>query len=90
MEQGKLPALGSIFLFVKCLLSDFNFVHQVTTSIYNLILGKLYCDHYGTMHVQGNRDYSCKIKFKEQSIIDRNPHQVPFPCLKYHLSFLLV
>lgn len=49
---------------------------KVTTSIYNLILGKLYCDHYGTMHVQGNRDYSCKIKFKEQSIIDRNPHQV--------------
>ncbi|KAL6992945.1 Oxysterol-binding protein-related protein 1C [Sarracenia purpurea var. burkii] len=49
---------------------------KVTTSIYNLILGKLYCDHYGTMHIQGNRDYSCKIKFKEQSIIDRNPHQV--------------
>ncbi|XP_073133724.1 oxysterol-binding protein-related protein 1C-like isoform X2 [Henckelia pumila] len=49
---------------------------KVTTSIYNLILGKLYCDHYGTMHIQGNRNYSCKLKFKEQSIIDRNPHQV--------------
>ncbi|KAK7301313.1 hypothetical protein RJT34_12174 [Clitoria ternatea] len=49
---------------------------KVTTSIYNLILGKLYCDHYGTMRLQGNRDYSCKLKFKEQSIIDRNPHQV--------------
>ncbi|KAJ7957107.1 Oxysterol-binding protein [Quillaja saponaria] len=49
---------------------------KVTTSIYNLILGKLYCDHYGTMRIEGNRDYSCKIKFKEQSIIDRNPHQV--------------
>ncbi|KAF9608471.1 hypothetical protein IFM89_009837 [Coptis chinensis] len=49
---------------------------KVTTSIYNLILGKLYCDHYGTMRVQGNREYSCKLKFKEQSIIDRNPHQV--------------
>ncbi|KAF8404160.1 hypothetical protein HHK36_009040 [Tetracentron sinense] len=49
---------------------------KVTTSIYNLILGKLYCDHYGTMSIQGNRDYSCKLKFKEQSIIDRNPHQV--------------
>jgi len=49
---------------------------QVTTSIYNLILGKLYCDHYGTMRIQGNREYSCKLKFKEQSIIDRNPHQV--------------
>ncbi|XP_061374384.1 oxysterol-binding protein-related protein 1C-like [Gastrolobium bilobum] len=49
---------------------------KVTTSIYNLILGKLYSDHYGTMRVEGNREYSCKIKFKEQSIIDRNPHQV--------------
>ncbi|CAK8568008.1 unnamed protein product [Lathyrus sativus] len=49
---------------------------KVTTSIYNLILGKLYCDHYGTMNIEGNREYSCKVKFKEQSIIDRNPHQV--------------
>ncbi|XP_037416719.1 oxysterol-binding protein-related protein 1C-like, partial [Triticum dicoccoides] len=49
---------------------------KVTTSIYNLILGKLYCDHYGNMRIQGNREYSCKLKFKEQSIIDRNPHQV--------------
>ncbi|XP_024963488.1 oxysterol-binding protein-related protein 1C-like isoform X2 [Cynara cardunculus var. scolymus] len=49
---------------------------KVTTSIYNLILGKLYCDHYGTMRIQGNRSYSCKLKFKEQSIIERNPHQV--------------
>ncbi|KAL5218064.1 hypothetical protein ABZP36_018748 [Zizania latifolia] len=49
---------------------------KVTTSIYNIILGKLYCDHYGTMRIQGNNEYSCKLKFKEQSIIDRNPHQV--------------
>ncbi|XP_071710667.1 oxysterol-binding protein-related protein 1C-like isoform X2 [Rutidosis leptorrhynchoides] len=49
---------------------------KVTTSIYNLILGKLYVDHYGTMRIQGNQNYSCKLKFKEQSIIDRNPHQV--------------
>ncbi|GAB2235213.1 hypothetical protein Droror1_Dr00027707 [Drosera rotundifolia] len=49
---------------------------KVTTSIYNLILGKLYCEHYGTMRIQGNRGFSCKLKFKEQSIIDRTPHQV--------------
>ncbi|XP_073290095.1 oxysterol-binding protein-related protein 1C [Primulina huaijiensis] len=49
---------------------------KVTTSIHNLILGKLYCDHYGTMHIHGHRNYSCKLKFKEQSIIDRNPHKV--------------
>ncbi|KAF3649761.1 Oxysterol-binding protein-related protein 1D [Capsicum annuum] len=49
---------------------------KVTTSIYNIIIGKLYCEHYGTMYIRGNRDYSCKIKFKEQSIVERNPHQV--------------
>ncbi|KDP26707.1 hypothetical protein JCGZ_17865 [Jatropha curcas] len=49
---------------------------KVTTSIYNIILGKLYCDHYGTMRLKGSGKYSCKLKFKEQSIIDRNPHQV--------------
>lgn len=55
---------------------DINDHLQVTTSIYNLILGKLYVDHYGTMRIQGNRELSIKLKFKEQSIIDRNPHQV--------------
>ncbi|CAN1312855.1 Oxysterol-binding protein-related protein 1D [Linum perenne] len=49
---------------------------KVTTSIYNIILGKLYCDHYGTMRIKGTGNYSCRLKFKEQSIIDRNPHQV--------------
>ncbi|XP_057993719.1 oxysterol-binding protein-related protein 2A isoform X6 [Hevea brasiliensis] len=49
---------------------------KVTTTIYNLILGKVYCDHHGMMHIHGNRQYSCKLKFKEQSILDRNPHQV--------------
>lgn len=58
--------------------------NQVTTSIYNLILGNIYCDHHGMMHIRGNRNYSCKLKFKEQSILDRNPRQVSF-----HLEFLL-
>ncbi|GMJ15068.1 OSBP(oxysterol binding protein)-related protein 2A [Hibiscus trionum] len=49
---------------------------KVTTNIYNLILGKVYCDHHGLMHIRGNRQYSCKLKFKGQSIIERNPHQV--------------
>ncbi|XP_054809134.1 oxysterol-binding protein-related protein 2A-like isoform X2 [Prosopis cineraria] len=49
---------------------------KVTTSIYNLILGKIYCDHHGNMDIRGNRQYSCRLKFKEQSILDRNPHQV--------------
>ncbi|KAE9614215.1 hypothetical protein Lal_00016713 [Lupinus albus] len=49
---------------------------KVTTTIYNLILGKIYCDHHGNMDIRGNRQHSCKLKFKEQSILDRNPHQV--------------
>ncbi|XP_072981711.1 oxysterol-binding protein-related protein 1D [Typha angustifolia] len=49
---------------------------KVTTSIYNIIIGKIYCDHYGTMRIRGSGQYSCKLKFKEQSIIDRNPHEV--------------
>ncbi|KAJ4956268.1 hypothetical protein NE237_013051 [Protea cynaroides] len=49
---------------------------KVTTNIYNLILGKVYCDHHGTLHIRGNHQYSCKLKFKELSILDRNPRQV--------------
>ncbi|CAO2186994.1 unnamed protein product [Urochloa humidicola] len=50
--------------------------NKVTTTIHNLILGKLYCSHHGTMHIKGNRQYSCKLKFKEPSLLDRNPHIV--------------
>ncbi|KAI3716740.1 hypothetical protein L1987_67838 [Smallanthus sonchifolius] len=49
---------------------------KVTTGIYNLILGKVYCDHHGLMHIRGNRELSCKLRFKEQSILERNPRQV--------------
>ncbi|KAG7546564.1 Pleckstrin homology domain [Arabidopsis suecica] len=49
---------------------------KVTSTIYNIILGKLYCDHHGVMQIRGNRQYSCMLKFKEQSILERNPHQV--------------
>ncbi|VFQ93657.1 unnamed protein product [Cuscuta campestris] len=49
---------------------------KVTTSIYNIILGKIYCDHHGMMHIRGNRQYSCTLKFKEQTLLERNPHQV--------------
>uniref|UniRef100_A0ACD5ZV66 Uncharacterized protein n=2 Tax=Avena sativa TaxID=4498 RepID=A0ACD5ZV66_AVESA len=51
---------------------------KVTTTINNLILGKLYCNHHGTMHIKGNRQYSCKLKFKEPSLLDRNPRLVCF------------
>ncbi|XP_074291204.1 oxysterol-binding protein-related protein 1B-like [Silene latifolia] len=48
---------------------------KVTTSIHNLIIGKLYCDHHGTMSIRGNRQYSCTLKFKGPSFLDRNPNQ---------------
>lgn len=49
---------------------------KVTTSIHNLIIGKIYCDHHGMMHIRSNRQYSCKLKFKGQTFLDRNPRQV--------------
>ncbi|XP_021738127.1 oxysterol-binding protein-related protein 2B-like isoform X2 [Chenopodium quinoa] len=49
---------------------------KVTTSIHNLIIGKIYCDHHGMMHIRGNRQYSCNLKFKGQTFLDRNPRQV--------------
>nr|CAB3480028.1 unnamed protein product [Digitaria exilis] len=53
--------------------------NKVTTTIHNLILGKLYCSHHGLMHIKGNRQYSCKLKFKEPSLLDRNPHLEKLP-----------
>ncbi|KAI4303241.1 hypothetical protein MLD38_038894 [Melastoma candidum] len=49
---------------------------KVTTSINNLILGKVYCDHHGTMQIRGNSEYSCSLKFKDPSIFDRHSHEV--------------
>ncbi|KAJ3669503.1 hypothetical protein LUZ60_011453 [Juncus effusus] len=49
---------------------------KVTTTINNLILGTPYCNHYGTMHIKGNRQFSCQLEFKEQSFLDRMPRQV--------------
>ncbi|KAL8266480.1 hypothetical protein R6Q59_003824 [Mikania micrantha] len=49
---------------------------KVTTSIHNLIFGKAYCDHHGTMHIRSNREYSCRLNFREQSFLEQNPRQV--------------
>ncbi|XP_062200612.1 oxysterol-binding protein-related protein 2A-like isoform X2 [Phragmites australis] len=48
---------------------------KVTTTINNLIIGRVYCHHHGTMNIIGNKRYSCKLTFKEQSFLDRNPRQ---------------
>ncbi|KAJ3681875.1 hypothetical protein LUZ60_014448 [Juncus effusus] len=49
---------------------------KVTTTIYNLIIGKVFCNHHGTMNIVGNRQYSCTLKFKVHSFLDRNPREV--------------
>ncbi|XP_048534202.1 oxysterol-binding protein-related protein 1B-like [Triticum urartu] len=49
---------------------------KVTTTINNLIIGRVYCHHHGTMSISGNKKYSCKLMFKEQSFLERNPRQV--------------
>ncbi|GJM91416.1 hypothetical protein PR202_ga07781 [Eleusine coracana subsp. coracana] len=49
---------------------------KVTTTINNLIIGRVYCHHHGIMNISGNKQYSCKLTFKEQSFLDRNPRQV--------------
>jgi hypothetical protein len=50
--------------------------HKVTTTINNLIIGKLYVDHYGTMKLKSSEGLLAKAKFKEQSFMEKNPHQV--------------
>ncbi|XP_042472370.1 oxysterol-binding protein-related protein 2A-like isoform X1 [Zingiber officinale] len=49
---------------------------KVTSTIYNLIFGKLYCEHHGMMNIRGNRMFSSQLRFKEKSLLDRNPRQV--------------
>ena len=59
---------------------------KVTSTVGNLIIGKLYVDHAGIMHVRNmGTGLAARLKFKEQGLImDRNPHQVPTPLLPHH------
>ncbi|TVU48696.1 hypothetical protein EJB05_08341, partial [Eragrostis curvula] len=49
---------------------------KVTTTINNLIIGRVHCHHHGTMTISGNKEYSCKLTFKQQSFLERKPRQV--------------
>ncbi|CAI7806509.1 unnamed protein product [Closterium sp. NIES-53] len=49
---------------------------KVTTGIYNIIVGKLQVEHFGTMHIRGSRGLSVSLHFKEPSLFDRSKHQV--------------
>ena len=52
---------------------------QVTTTIGNLILGKIYVDHGGVMRVRNvTADLTARISFKEQGLLrGKDLHQVP-------------
>ena len=52
---------------------------QVVSSINNLIIGKIYVDHGGTMHIVSSASgLACKLRFKEHSRLrNREPHEVP-------------
>lgn len=52
--------------------------NKVTTSINNLILGKIYVDHGGIMRVRNaTTGLTAKLRFKETGMIfDRDPRQV--------------
>lgn len=51
---------------------------KVTSTVGNLIIGKLYVDHSGIMKVRNlSSGLVARLRFKEQGLImDRNPHQV--------------
>ena len=51
---------------------------QVVSSINNLIIGKIYVDHGGTMRIHSSAsNLVCKLKFKEQGVLRmREAHEV--------------
>ena len=52
---------------------------QVTSSINNLIIGKIYIDHGGMMRIRGSSGLVAKIKFHETGMLTREAHQVGPP-----------
>jgi hypothetical protein len=51
--------------------------NKVTTSIRNLILGKIYVEHSGTMKVQSEQmSLEFRIKFKDSGIISSSMHEI--------------
>ena len=55
--------------------------NKVTSTVYNLIIGKLYVDHGGIMRVRNmTSGLVARMNFKERGLIrDRNPHQACYP-----------
>lgn len=75
------PQDGSAQYFVStlCTVGNKRGCLQVTSSINNIIVGKLYIDHGGVMRIQNKKtDLAAKIKFKETGLLggSKNAHQV--------------
>lgn len=51
---------------------------QVTSSINNLIIGKIYIDHGGIMRIRSNLGLVAKLKFHETGMLTREAHLVCF------------
>ena len=53
--------------------------NKVTSTVGNLIIGKLYIDHSGVMRIRNlNTGLTACLTFKEQGLLDRTAHQVSF------------
>ena len=51
---------------------------QVTSSINNLIIGKIYIDHGGIMRIRNQSGLVAKLKFHETGMLTREAHLVSF------------
>lgn len=50
--------------------------NKVTTSIHNIIIGKTYVDHHGTMTINSSAGTTCTLKFCPTGMLTKVPHQV--------------
>ena len=60
---------------------------QVTSSINNLIIGKIYIDHGGIMRIRSNCGLVAKLKFHETGMLTREAHLVG-PLLRLYSALL--
>jgi hypothetical protein len=64
---------------LQCVFDDGEVItwNKVTTSIRNLILGKIYVEHSGTMKVQSEQmPIEVRIKFRDSGIISSSSHEI--------------
>ena len=50
--------------------------NKVTTSIHNIIIGKTYVDHHGSMSIRSSLGTTCTLRFCPTGMLTKVPHQV--------------